>query len=417
MKNQKKMTITTAVLTLAFSFIAAGGATFAWFTRGTTATASGFDFTASAASGIQISTDPTNTSGWQSSISNLDFDTLTPGAAQEGNRVNLSSMEPVSTIDGAGNLVNGEFVFYGATSGDGTYTIAEDTNNYLVFDLYFRNQGSLPLTLSLTNSSFVIAGANDESTQLSTRVGFVVEGSENDPTAAVALASGASTYIWEPNSTQHSLAALAAGVTNNAKYNYHGVKAIPSTGGVASSIDSYGHLSSNAEYTELVSTTNDVLIGDSGVITVLPAGGIAQITKIKVFVWMEGQDVDSNNAASEGDVQISLAFDSGAQGTELEAKTASVLTTATGTTTLSLTGNDDTGVTFYAYVFQTGTDANTSVDYRLYLSTGSATDVGTGVSSITLDTEVALGTYDVVVVGKLTGAITSRVASTGIVNS
>lgn len=55
MKKQKKMTsVLASIAMVAFSAASLGTATFAWFTRGTTAQATGFDFTASAATGIQI---------------------------------------------------------------------------------------------------------------------------------------------------------------------------------------------------------------------------------------------------------------------------------------------------------------------------------------------------------------------------
>ncbi|MGD9901239.1 MAG: hypothetical protein AB7S44_01735 [Spirochaetales bacterium] len=413
MKNQKKLTaIVTSVAMLAITAMATTTATFAWFTRGTQATASGFDFTASAASGIQVSTDALT---WKSSITTTDFD-LTAGQPQENSRLSIASMEPVSTIDGTADLTDGEFDFYTATSGDGNFTISADHTNYLVFDLYFLNQGADALTLSLTNASAVTDGVNDQDASLSTRVGFVVEGSNNDPTTATGLAGGSSTYIWEPNSTTHSASALAAGVTASAKYEYHGL--YDNNGGVpVTDIDYYGHLTANASYTTIVDTTHDLEIGDSGVVTVLPGAGSGQITKVKVFVWMEGQDVDSNNAASTGDVAIELAFDSGADATQLGDKTADTLTSLAGTTTLAVTGAGDLSVTYSAYVFQTVTDTNISVDYRLYLATGSATYAVTDVTEITLDNDIAAtpGTYNVVVVGKLTGSISSRTATDVIV--
>jgi hypothetical protein len=405
MKKQKK--VSALVASLASVLIAAttlGGATFAWFTRGTQASASGFDFTASAASGIRVSTDAFD---WKSSITAGDFD-LSGGSVQENSRLTISGMEPVSTV--AENVAS-TYSFYSATSGDGNFTLAADTSNYLVFDLYFLNQGAEDLTLSLTDSSFVIDGLNDQDASLSTRVGFIVQGSNNEASVVTGLSGNVSSYIWEPNSTQRSASALAGGAVPNAKYEYNGVSG--DNGSVpVSTLDAYGMLSYNAAYTTPVTSTNDIEIGDSPVIATLPGAAGGQITKIKVFIWMEGQDVDCTNAASEGDVTISLAFDSGAAVTALGAKTAASFSTVDNTTTLAITGTGNLGATYNAYVFRTVTDGNVSLDYRLYLSTGAVLYDTVDITDIVLGTEVSsVETYEVVVTATLTGAIGSRTST------
>jgi|LGVE01.1.fsa_nt_gb hypothetical protein len=402
MKKQKKLTaILASVLMLVASGTSTVGATYAWFTRGTEATATGFDFTASAASGIQVSTDALT---WQSNLTDVDFDTTTPGAPQENNRLSIPSMEPISTVDGSANLTNGEFDFFGTTSIDGNYTIAADTTNYLVFDLYFLNQGSSDLTLTLTDSSTVTDGTNNKEASLATRVGFVVEGNNSDPTTATALAEGNSTYIWEPNSVTHNNTSTSSGIVQSAKYNYYGLENDNSSVAVA---DDYYQCITDGAWTDPVDTTNDIAIGDSGVITVLPSS--SQITKIKIFVWMEGQDVDCKNSASEGDVDIALGFDTGAATTTLTDRTATVISTPAGTSQVTLDQNGTVAATYSVYVLQDGTDANqATLDYRLYLSTGSNTF---DTSPIDLGTVVGAGNYEVVVVGESTGSISSRTSA------
>ncbi|MGD9901238.1 MAG: hypothetical protein AB7S44_01730 [Spirochaetales bacterium] len=405
MKNQKRLTaIVTSLAMLVVTAAATTTATYAWFTRGSQAAASGFDFTASAASGIQISTDALT---WRSSITTTDFD-LTAGQPQENSRLSIASMEPVSTVD---SLASGEYTFYGATSGDGSFTLAQDLTNYLVFDLYFLNQGAEDLTLSLTKSSSVVDGANDQDTSLSTRVAFVIEGSDNVPAVVTGLAEGVGTYIWEPNSTARSASALASGATDSAKYEYNGISGDNGSTEVTD-IDAYGLLSYNATYTTLVDTAKDINIGDSPVIGTVPGATNGQITKVKVYVWMEGQDVDCNNGTSAGDVSISLAFDSGATSTQLGSKTATALSTPVADTIVTVSGAGDLGATYIAYVFTDETDATVSLDYRLYLSTGTVTYSSTDITEITLDTPVtASDTYNVVVTGELTGSIGSRTAT------
>ena len=400
MKKQTKLTaVITSFALLMLTLATTTAGTLAWFTRGTEATASGFDFTASAASGIQISTDA---STWKSSISALDFD-LTPGQPQENSRLSISGMEPVSTDT---TLNSGSYDFYGATSGNGNFTLAADTSNYLVFDLYFLNQGAEDLTLSLTSSASVTDGTTDQDTSLATRVGFVVEGSHNDPATVIGLSNGISSYVWEPNSLTRSASALASGATNNAKYNYNAISG-DNGGTPITTTDAYGLLSSGA-YSTPVSTTKDMAIGDSPAIGTIPGAAGGQITKMKVFVWMEGQDVDCNNGTSAGDVDIALAFDSGAAATTLASATASSFADGDN---LTITGGTEVGATYTTYILQTVTDVAVSLDYIQYFATGTVNNSGTDITNIGLTPTVASGTYDVVVLATLTGSIGSRTAT------
>ena len=404
MKKQIKFSaIMGSLLAVLLSVATFGAATFAWFTRGTTATASGFDFTASAASGIQISTDAET---WRSTIAAEDFN-VTSGP-QLGNRITLSGMDPVSTVDDA---TGGAFTFYSAESGDGNFTLAENTEDYLVFDLYFLNQGAENLTLSLTSTSSVEDDENNDfSTSLSTRVGFVVQGSNSDPVVAVGLNGAVSTYIWEPNSLTRSTSALAGSV-NNAKYLYNGI----ANDNSGTPVDTSRSYLPSGSYTSLVSTANDIAVGDSPVIGTLPGALGGQITKVKVFVWIEGQDLDCNNETSAGTVNITLGFDSGAADTLLEEKSADSITA----TALTLTGDANYGgVVYNAYVLLTDTQGagNFLLTYKEFITSGTATHIDADITEITLDESVSAGTYEVVVTAYFTGAISSRTSESVVVS-
>ena len=409
MKKQKK--INSLIASIAILAVTAGSlttATFAWFTRGTEATANGFEFTASSASGIQVSTDA---SIWKSNITAADF----VGSPQEGtSRLTINGMEPVSTV--TSTIANGEFSFFGATSGDGGFTLSENTADYLVFDLYFLNSGTPELTLSLTDASSVIDGLENNGTSLATRVGFIVQGSSDNAVTALGLVGNVNNYIWEPNSTIRSNSAIGAptNAVNNAKYDYNGISNLGG-GGLINTNRSF--LPAGA-YTESVAT-NDIAIGDSPIIATLPGDGY--ITKIKVFVWMEGQDVDSNNETSAGDVVISLGFDSGDAATStLVNKTIGTLDTVGGVSTLSVSGAGRLGAVYTAYVFETGVDANNSLNYRSYVSTGSEDydAIDGDVIAIELDTVVPVGSdYIVVVRAVATGTVTNSATADPVLNN
>jgi|LGOV01.1.fsa_nt_gb hypothetical protein len=255
-------------------------------------------------SGVQISADPINSS-WKSSVSPSSFNTAS-GASQEGNRVVIDDgFELISTtsetIDENGA---GEFDFYAANYDTDEFTIVENTESYLVFDLYLLNQGASDLQLELLDTSSIIDGIEDRDSACVTRVGFVVEGSAATEAAAVNLNGGTSqdTYIWEPNSEFRSTAAIMNNAVVGSKYDYYGVNG-DNNGNVLSeeALDEYSHFASDPNFNSLVDYTYDVGAGDSGIITTLQSG---KITKIKVFIWIEAQDIDSYN--SIGDILIDI---------------------------------------------------------------------------------------------------------------
>ncbi|PKK95886.1 MAG: hypothetical protein CVV59_01385 [Tenericutes bacterium HGW-Tenericutes-4] len=406
MKKQKKMTLVSAVMALVVTLSTAGAATFAWFTRGTTANASGFDFTASAATGIQISTDA---SDWKSTIAGGDFLTGEETHPQYGNRISVSNMEPLSTVNT--NITDGKLNFFGASDFDGDYQLSANTTNYLVFDLYFLNLGGEALTLSINQNSTVIDDVlNDKKTSLSTRVGFVVQGSSTERATALTLngAVGGSAYIWEPNSLTRTSSAMGAptNAINNAKYAYEGIN---SNNGSSWITSNQSYLPSDVAYSEPV-TTSDIAIGDLPVVGQLPGGG--NITKVKVFVWIEGQDVDCNNETSAGSVIMELGFDTGSS----TGATANVLETKTATgivsdvLTISGDANSD-GVRYNAYVFAAGSTGAGAfeITYRRFVTSGEFLQIAGDITEITLDDEVAVPVgHNVVVTATFLGAIGSR---------
>ncbi|MGD9901567.1 MAG: InlB B-repeat-containing protein [Spirochaetales bacterium] len=349
------------------------------------------DVTITASSGIQISLDGMT---WKSSIATADL--------------GLSfKFDPVSTD---GTVTDGDFNFYTATYGDGEFTLAADTHNYATFDLYFLNQGASDLTLSLASISSLLDDAvNDMDTSLTMRVGFIIEGSSNDPSTALALMNGTSSYIWEPNSTARSVVALASGAVDSAKYYYDGV--VNDNGGVPiSNLNAYGQFAAGT-YTSLVNSNKDLAIGDSPIIGTLTNASVGQITKVKIYIWTEGQDVDCNNATAGGDLDITLAFDSGT--TTLNSKTATEIITTSENSSVTLTGTGNVGATYTVYALQESTDATVSLGYVAYISEGTATYTASNVSSITLnDLLISVATYKIVVTARLTGYISSRTSTT-----
>ena len=147
--------------------------------------------------------------------------------------------------------------------------------------------------------------------------------------------------VWEPNNDRHSSAVVnsvgpeygytsangnALSLTNSARLDYWGMKvAIPSTDKkdliqtVRGTVTTYG--TSNTVFSEQMSqgtvTDTSTAYSTSGVListpTVFVAGKDYQvfqlnqgITKMRVYMWIEGQDIDCENNASGTDITYNI---------------------------------------------------------------------------------------------------------------
>ena len=305
----KKRRILLALIMLIISGISLTTATYAWFTANRAVSVQEIDVKAQASGGIQISADAEK---WSNEVK-ID-DLLAKGLSEKGihNYIPDTALKPVTTV-GVNNKT-GAFDFYLGELNDAgdkvTLTsIADDSKNYVAFDLYFYS--ATPQTIEFNAGTQVVAknvdtpasAATDTGLKSSVRVGFLVQG--NDPTATPAtsraLAGGVAKdqTIWEPNADIH---------TDYAK-NMLGASGIMTTyGGIAEGV-AVGMTAAN--------TTNFKAV-DTGLKTstqaqVYPSGTIfsflAGITKVRVYVWLEGQDVDNEDTASLGTgVGVMLKF-------------------------------------------------------------------------------------------------------------
>lgn len=305
----KKRRILLALIMLIISGISLTTATYAWFTANRAVSVQEIDVKAQASGGIQISADAEK---WSNEVK-ID-DLLAKGLSEKGihNYIPTTALKPVTTIGVNGKT--GAFDFYLGELNDAgdkvTLTsIADDSKNYVAFDLYFYS--ATPQTIEFNAGTQVVAknvdtpasAATDTGLKSSVRVGFLVQG--NDPTATPAtsraLAGGVAKdqTIWEPNADIH---------TDYAK-NMLGASGIMTTyGGIAEGV-AVGMTAAN--------TTNFKAV-DTGLKTstqaqVYPSGTIfsflAGITKVRVYVWLEGQDVDNEDTASLGTgVGVMLKF-------------------------------------------------------------------------------------------------------------
>lgn len=185
-----------------------------------------------------------------------------------------------------------------------------------IFDsLYWENPNLiLHLSLNLRDlvskykkqfESYIKNITSDKGLKSSVRVGFLVQGNDptSTPTTARALANGTTTTqtIWEPNADVHTeYATNMSGASGVMAY----------MGGKAAATDPVAMTNTTNFETVTAGTHN---LKTSTEATKYPAGTIfsfqAGITKVRVYVWLEGQDIDNEDTASLGTgVGVKLNF-------------------------------------------------------------------------------------------------------------
>ncbi|MBR6548518.1 MAG: hypothetical protein IKT68_03145 [Clostridia bacterium] len=292
-KNLKKKALLPVIAMVLVSVVALSSATYAWFTTGNDATISNLNVQVVAADGIQISVDGTN---WTSS---LDTAALSDIAAIQAagytgvvNQLPAGQVNPVST---AGNVVNGKMeMFTGTLDGTGNLTTSADvevagTNgNFIAFDLFFKMDSTKTIKLGYTGSQ-VIAGTTDSDAETAVRVAFIDLGNAATAANARSLNTAASTKIWEPNATVRSAAANAqfADANDGQKLTYNGVK----EAGV-----NIGDSQKQQVETFTMTADTDILTLEKG------------YNKVRIYIWMEGEDLDCLNGTSGGVFNTTLKF-------------------------------------------------------------------------------------------------------------
>jgi len=305
-----------------------GTSTYAWFTSNKTVSVSDITVNVAAKNGIQISVDGTN---WKSIISTTDLmaASTTYPAAKNQIPSDGNSIQPVSTV---GTILDGGLMqmFSGdvPSNADGDYILTATestevngtTGDFIVFDMFLKSDQAVDL--DMTGSSGVSANGNDTGIKNASRIAFIVEGSvasdasvEDIQKLALTAGSTEGVYIWEPNYNVHNGTGIANArdtygltITEDEEnpVTYDGVKAaIADTDNVLLGNANKTNFPEKFETVGITYKTKDTFTGDE-VISVfsLPAG----ITKVRVYMWVEGQDVDCENNASGGNIDYSLQF-------------------------------------------------------------------------------------------------------------
>lgn len=322
-KRKKSKKIFIAILMILFTGVILTASTYAWFTANKTVTVSEIDVNVTTSEGLQISTDAVT---WKTVISNEDIAGVTYDGSTNQLPGQTATIKPTSTIgeiDGTtgfmkmfvGNVTSNDAGNYILTATQSVETKSTTTGDFVVFDLFF--QTNVAATVYLTSSSSVAASKTATGIQNAARVAFVEQGNlaaGADAATIRALKNDGTVpaIIWEPNNDVHTAAAVkhAADVyqinTQQAgapKLAYKGVKA---------DISDKRNIPLNSEAAEYFA---DVKPNISTTVAGIPTKKYerlfdlkAGVTKVRIYMWVEGQDVDCEDNASGGTVAYNLQF-------------------------------------------------------------------------------------------------------------
>ena len=363
-KNKKRKKLRTLILLLFLTIIMFGTSTYAWFTANRIVNIENIDVHVETSDGLQISTDGTT---WKSVITKDDITNHAYSGALNfiPNTLDAVSTNGDTTDDGTGktrrlNMFASNIGSDIAVNG-GAYTIyttqvpeATDHTKFIAFDIFLKVSSDKPVFLNSANDSFsnVVKRADTETVQYAdrglknaARVAFVPIGeadataSQSDIISAYYTSDAPDAKIWEPNNDVHASAvvnsvgpeygfknATALSLTSSTPVTYYGMKvAIPQAdktdliGTVNGTVTTFG--ASNTVFSDAMSegtvTNTAALYSTTGRLISTPQTFVAGkdyqiftlkrgITKMRVYMWIEGQDIDCENNASGTDITYNI---------------------------------------------------------------------------------------------------------------
>ena len=329
-KRQRKRR--SLVLLLFLTIIMLGTSTYAWFTANRVVTVEDINVSVQASDGIQISTNATT---WKAIITNTDITSNAYSGAGNHLPPTLIAVSTAGEVDtDAESDTKGKMFMYKATIENGStdymITTQDDTEggtsttystDYVAFDIFLRVNKNQ--TIYLTPDAKVInkVDETDKGLKNAARVAFVNKGHANIDASSASLISLNSptspAIIWEPNADAHSstvnpgVATDYGVILGQNSTTYYGVKGALTTPTALKpfvATATVAGTAGNTTYLKQMGTTGTTLI-------TTPASNSAYtqvfslsegITKFRVYMWIEGQDIDCENNATGSNIVFKL---------------------------------------------------------------------------------------------------------------
>ena len=323
-KEQRKNRLFYLLLLLLMTTLSLSFSSYAWFTTNRLVRVDLLDVNVRAQGGIEISTDGQN---WKGAISVYDIQDARNTYPTSVNQI-PSTLEPVSTI---GEVEDGKIkMFYGTVENDfyGNYILSTERSietesfdelsdgKFIAFDLFLKTNADTQLYLTpLSNITY--GGETSVGIENAVRVAFVEEGTTtvgNNLTIIQSLSTNSNdnVYIWEPNYDTHTIHGIenalnVYGITTNEigdRIIYDGVSSE-----ISATLNITPQNAKSSVYPAYFKTVDVNYYTTNGFDNNLPIFNLKSgITKYRVYMWIEGQDVDCENNASIGNISLNLQF-------------------------------------------------------------------------------------------------------------
>lgn len=316
-KNRKRKLL----IPLFFSTFLLMTTTFAWFSANRMVSIDSLNVHVQTDGGLEVST---NAIDWKQVITVGDIQDARSKYAGSVNQIPYQMLQ----MSSGGDIDNGKLALFSGTATnteDGNYVLVAQRKNetesfgeesdggFIAFDVFFRVKNAKELYLD-GSSKVEYTGESNSGIENAVRIAFLNEGSsEDNPSISQNLSNASKATMWEPNYDVHtqygvSHASTVYGLnttqTGATKLAYDGVVAeIPSTNNVSVSsanANTYPGLFRRVDVDVATAKNNS---GNQKILDLSPS-----VTKVRIYMWIEGQDVDCEDSASYGDISFDLKF-------------------------------------------------------------------------------------------------------------
>lgn len=354
-KKDNKRRLLLLLLLLLVSIMMLSFVTYAWFTSNQTVNVDTLEVKVRSVNGLQISADAID---WKALVTKQELIDASNGDYSTAVNQFPTYFGNMSTV---GNITdNGQMeMFYGVTTlnksgsgdtytetyllttsretetkcADGSTNECGDGRHFVAFDLFFKLDAKA--TVMMTANSKVIAKGDDKGIKNTARVAFIKEGNistntyaegeddgEGGTTDGYTLAqrlkitgseASGNVVIWEPNMETHTV----LGKQNAAKYygissSSIGTSALAYTGAKAACanipLEAFGDPTLYSGLDDCFGAVTPIATPSTNASPIEFFEMEAGVTKVRVYFWVEGNDVDAENNATGSDMQLDLEF-------------------------------------------------------------------------------------------------------------
>ncbi|MDD2625715.1 MAG: hypothetical protein PHR55_03050 [Bacilli bacterium] len=323
-RRKKRSRLFLLTISMLVTVMMLGTSTFAWFTANRTVTVDTIQVNIAASGGIQISEDG---SSWRSLVTQAQLLAADVTYAAAVNQIpgTMTAHSTGLAVDGSGLME----MYAGSVTADGanfelstsksTETHA-GSGGFVAFDLFIRLDAAATGTIYLTPNAGVDFDTIDTGIKNAARIAFVnlgetVIGSNLTTIQALNLGSSAVVRMWEPNYDSHTAAAITHALDTYGLTVADNDSTLVAYDGVIDEMDVIDNIyvedANYATYPLLFdNATTPAIYTDEGFLTYPTAFTLnpGYITKMRIYMWVEGQDVDCENSASGANITFDLQF-------------------------------------------------------------------------------------------------------------